>query len=106
MSAESTAALGKTRATFFSLHPRCIPVGNSESMRLDDIERVKQLAPESRVVYFPNGLFGDVAIIAESHEDLISIAGILIKNDVKYAVFFAGAFEAGNKPGPDGRLTA
>lgn len=92
------------REAFSDLLPRCVSVGDFNSTRLDDIDRAKKLSPENRVVYMPNGLVGDVAIVTTSHEDLLSVLYVLTSNDVKYAVYFLGNFEAGTEPDSEGKL--
>jgi hypothetical protein len=88
-----------------NLQARCVPVGDYYSSRLDDIDRVKKLSilESARVVYLPT-VFGDAAIVTADHEDLLSVLHILTSNDIKYAVYFLGIFEAGTEPDSEGRL--
>lgn len=94
------------REAFSQLLPRCMSVGDFNSSRLDDIDRVKKLSvlEHARVVYLPNGIVGDVAIVTANHDDLLFVLHVLTSNDVKYAVYFIGNFEAGFEPNAEGML--
>lgn len=94
------------REAFSQLLPRCMSVGDFNSSRLDDIDRVKKLSvlEHARVVYLPNGIVGDVAIVTANHDDLLFVLHVLTSNDVKYAVYFLGNFEAGFEPNAEGML--
>lgn len=94
------------RESFLDLSDLTV-IGSYSSTRLEGIKKVKRLSagfPTGRVVYFPNGVFGDVCKKTYGQEDLIKLLFILTSNEIKYAVFYRGEFEAGIEPNAEGRL--
>ena len=98
--------LANDRRAFLALTD-LIKVGNFETTRNNDILNVISLSvddPEKWITYFPNGAYGDVCKVSDTFEDLQTLLNALIVNDVPYAVYRDGRFEAGKEPNSQGEL--